>query len=71
MRKGFIQKDRYPVLIKMVDGEIAEGFVFMQQDERLVDMMNDDRTFLPFETHERQIYVINKATISKIKIGYE
>ena len=71
MKKGFIHKDRYPVLLKMMDGEIVEGSVFMQQDERLVDMMNDERTFLPFESEDREIYVINKASISKIKIGYE
>ncbi len=68
--KGYIKKARYPVTLKLMDGEVVDGFVYMQVDERLVDMMNDDRNFVPFEDKDREMHVINKSSISKIKIGY-
>ena len=70
MKTTFIKKAKCPVVVKLVDGEIATGYVYLQADERLVDMMNDERLFLPFEADDKDMFVINKASISKIKIGY-
>jgi hypothetical protein len=70
MKKTFIKKDKRPVVVKLVDGEITAGFVYLQVGERLVDMMNDERQFLPFEADDRDMFVINKVSISKIKLGY-
>jgi hypothetical protein len=70
VKKGYIKKARYPVTLKLNDGETVEGFVYMQVDERLVDMMNDSRSFVPFEDEAREMFVINKTSISKIRIGY-
>ena len=70
VKKGYVKKARYPVTLKLMDGEIVDGFVYMQVDERLVDMLNDDRSFVPFEDGDREMHVINKSSISKIKIGY-
>ncbi len=68
--KGYIKKARYPVTLKLIDSEVVDGSVYMQVEERLADMMNVDRGFVPFEDEDREMHVINKSSISKIKIGY-
>lgn len=70
VKKELIRKEKFPVNLKLMDGEVSDVYVFLQADERLVDMLNDERQFLPFESHTKEMFVINKASISKIKLGY-
>jgi hypothetical protein len=47
------------------------GFLFLAEDERLVDVMNDDRTFLPFKSEDGRFSVIKKSAIIEISIKHE
>ena len=67
MTDSFIPaKDRYPVRVTMQNGVEMEGYIFVQSHERLIDVMNDDRTFLPFETKEDDFMILNKTGILQI-----
>ena len=65
---------KVPVVVTLETNKIhetMEGFLFMKENERLVDLLNDDREFLPFESNEFGFYVISKSSISKVKIRRE
>ena len=67
MSDSFIpSKDRYPVRVTMQNGLEMEGYMFVQSHERLIDVMNDDRNFLPFETKEDDFMILNKTGILQI-----
>ena len=67
MTDSFIpSKDRYPVRVTMQNGVEMEGYLFVQSHERLIDVMNDDRMFLPFETKEDDFMILNKSGILQI-----
>ena len=51
--------------------KVRTGFLFIQSDERLVDLMNDDRQFLPFEDDDGNFLIIRKSAISEISILHE
>ena len=67
MADGFIPtKDKSPVEIAIDGGDVLEGSLFIPSHERLVDVLNDERTFLPFETDGGDFLVINKSIIRTI-----
>ncbi|MCH7943736.1 MAG: hypothetical protein IIB67_10965 [Proteobacteria bacterium] len=39
----------------------------MNPQERIVDMLNDDRRFLPFSDHSGVVTVVSKAAINSIR----
>ena len=60
------KKSQVEVELYLDDGSHYFGKFGVGQSERLSDMMNDDRNFLPFETSEGQIVMIRKTVISKV-----
>ncbi len=50
-----------------IDGTLLNGTVFLRGDQRVIDVVNDERQFLPFVDPEGVFSVINKSTISSIK----
>jgi len=67
MADSFIPtKDKTSVSIVLNDGETLEGSLFVPSHDRLVDMLNDERMFLPFETTKGDFLVLNKAAIKTI-----
>jgi hypothetical protein len=67
MAESFIPtKDKSSVTILLGDGETLEGSLFIPSHDRLVDMLNDERMFLPFESSEGEFLVINKSAIKTI-----
>ena len=67
MSDSFIPtKDKSSVEITIDGGDVLEGSLFITSHERLVDVLNDERTFLPFETDAGKFLVINKAIIRTI-----
>ena len=63
----FVKKEKHPIVVTTVTGENLVGFVYLQDHERLVDLANDDRQFLPFETETKQLLVLAKSTISRLR----
>lgn len=48
------------------DNTAARGSLFVTQGQRVIDLLNDDRHFLPFETDDGTAIFIGKAFIRKI-----
>ncbi len=68
MNDSFIPtKDKMGVTIVTTDGKKMDGYLFVAKNDRLVDVVNDDRMFLPFETDEGDFVILNKTLIAKLQ----
>lgn len=59
----YLDKEARRVRLLLADGREIKGRMFIRQGDRIVDLLNDTRDFLPFEDEESSIIVINKASI--------
>lgn len=59
-------KKKVAVNLQLADGTLLDGFVFCNQGERVSDVLNDPREFLPFETHTNEIMMLRKGVIGTI-----
>ncbi len=57
------QKSKLAVEMEIDSGQRMLGSVFVSHKQRLPDLLNDDRAFLPFETSEGLIKIVRKSTI--------
>ncbi|MFP6730016.1 MAG: hypothetical protein VCD50_07620 [Alphaproteobacteria bacterium] len=55
------------VEVSMTDGSALRGNFFLNPQERIVDMLNDERNFLPFVNEDGVVVVIAKTAISSIR----
>jgi hypothetical protein len=60
------KKSQIEVELYLDDGSHFLGKFGIGQSERLSDLMNDGRDFLPFETSEGHVVMIRKTVISKV-----
>jgi DnaJ-domain-containing protein 1 len=58
-----LQKIKLAVEMEIDGGQRMLGSVFVSHKQRLPDLLNDDRDFLPFETSDGLIKIIRKSTI--------
>ncbi|QDA35748.1 hypothetical protein E4191_16435 (plasmid) [Paracoccus liaowanqingii] len=64
-----INKYRLPVQIHLIgETSVVLGVVHVRQDQRVLDMLCDQRPFFPVETRDG-IFMINKATVTKIALA--
>ena len=63
---SFRTKTKVRVDLQLEDRTTLDGFVFCSQGERVSDILNDAREFLPFETHTKDIMMVRKGIISSI-----
>ncbi len=61
------QKTKTEVELTLTDGSVLAGVLFMHADQRVLDIVNDDRAFIPFEDADGQLTVINKSMIAHIR----
>ncbi|MEJ2025924.1 MAG: hypothetical protein P8X52_00205 [Limibacillus sp.] len=54
------------VRVKLTDGSEVKGRIFLRQGDRVLDLLNDERMFIPFENDETSISVLNKTAIMGI-----
>ena len=59
-------KQKVRVDLQLEDRSVLDGYVFCSQGERVSDILNDARDFLPFETHTKDIMMLRKGIISSI-----
>lgn len=59
-----ITKQVIRVHLVLVDGSTLDGALFLAAGERLQDLLNDPKSFLPFRTADQAMLMINKASIS-------
>jgi hypothetical protein len=67
MYKSEDRIDKWAVEVEITfnDGEQRLGFLFVRPRQRLSDLLNDDRRFLPFRLPDGQIEQIAKETIAR------
>ncbi|MEM6537099.1 MAG: J domain-containing protein [Pseudomonadota bacterium] len=63
---NFRSKRETPVSVKLSSGESFDGIVFLRLDERLVDMMNDPRTFIPVKRSNGSTVIVAKSAIESL-----
>lgn len=63
-----IHKYRLPVRIDFI-GELnsSMGVVYVRQDQRVIDMLCDQRSFFPVETTEG-LLIVGKAAVARILV---
>lgn len=54
------------VEVTMSDGRTFKGNFYINAQERVLDVLNDERTFLPFLGEDDAFTVLNKAYITSI-----
>lgn len=70
-RPNIVKKEKFDVTIQLTTGESVTGTVFLRKHERVIDLMNDDRSFIPVSIDDDLVKVINKTAITEIAIIVE
>ncbi len=55
------------VEVTLIDGRKMCGDLFLNQDQRVLDLFNDDRPFVPFEDTGGSVRVLRKTAIMEIR----
>lgn len=63
---GVKQKPLVEVDVTLSNGMVLKGNFFLNSQERIIDMLNDDRHFLPFSGSDGVITVVAKVAITSI-----
>lgn len=59
-------RNKYAVEVELDDGRVQTLFVFVAPASRVIDMLNDDRLFIPFETSDGAIIIYKKSAIRRV-----
>jgi hypothetical protein len=59
-------RNKYAVEVELDDGRVLILFVFVTPAARVIDMLNDERQFLPFETSDGAIVIYQKTAIRRL-----
>ena len=59
-------RNKYAVEVELDDGKVQTLFVFVAPGTRVIDMLNDERAFIPFETTDSTIVIYKKSGIRRL-----
>src|SRR5882672_1174029 len=59
-------RNKYAVEVELDDGRVLILFVFVTPAARVVDMLNDERQFMPFETNDGSVVIYRKSAIRRL-----
>jgi hypothetical protein len=59
-------RNKYAVEVELDDGRVLILFVFVTPASRVIDMLNDEREFMPFETSDGSIVIYRKSAIRRL-----
>ncbi|MBK19769.1 MAG: hypothetical protein CMM52_13125 [Rhodospirillaceae bacterium] len=62
-----IPKIREYAQVKMSDGSVMTGYVFVEATSRIQDVLNSATQFIPFVDENEVILLLNKASISHLR----
>lgn len=62
-----VHKTRHRVRITQSDGVATDGYLFLGSSERILDVLNDARRFLPLEAAEGQLILMAKSAILRVE----
>ncbi len=57
-------KTKIRVQLQKDDGSTMDGFVFVGGQERVLDLLNNNEPFMPFEHEDGRFVMINKQAIA-------
>lgn len=63
-----VKKAKLDVNILLTTGEHFIGSVHLRKYERVIDLMNDERSFIPVSIDDDIIKVVNKSAIAEISV---
>ena len=63
---GKTKKSKISVNIDLANGNTIEGCFFASQGQRLLDLMNDDRAYIPVSNDDGEIIIVQKSSIIQI-----
>ena len=66
--KQVVNRVRQKVRLINFNDTIIEGFIFVAQGQRVSDLLNDDRGFIPVESASGDVRVVSKRAIMEIEI---
>lgn len=58
-----LKKLRQDLILTLTDGRIINAKIFVGYNERILDVLNDNRDFVPIEDDEGNILIIAKSSI--------
>lgn len=61
-----ISKNPAQVFVRLASGKEFMGSVFLRQEERITDLLNDSREFLPVSLGGNKLTAVRKAAIEEI-----
>lgn len=64
----FVERQKTEVDLTLIDGTALRGNLFITQRQRLVDVMNDPRAYIPIELEDGSIKLVNKAVIGTVAL---
>lgn len=62
-----VPKQRVRVELRMLDGTVHIGEMFVTSDQRTLDILNDRRPFLPLELGDGEVVLLSKSTIAQVR----
>ena len=65
-QKTHTPKNKIPAKVVTADGDIFEGCLFLPGDRRVSDLLNGETDFIPLETLDGEIYILNRRMISHV-----
>lgn len=60
------EKLKHQVDIHLRDGTEIQANIFLSRQQRLVDMLNDTRMFMPVENNDGAVIMLNKSSIAHV-----
>lgn len=59
-------RNKYAVEVELDDGRVHILFIFVTPGARVIDMLNDEREFIPFETNDGSIVIYKKNALKRV-----
>lgn len=59
-------KKKTAVSVVTMEGETLEGYLFVTGPQRITDLLNGASDFIPFETQDASIFILNRTSISRV-----
>jgi DnaJ like chaperone protein len=59
-------RNKYAVEVELDDGRVHILFIFVSPGARVIDMLNDERDFIPFETNNGSIVIYKKQALKRV-----
>jgi hypothetical protein len=64
----FQPKKTAPAVVILTDGSVISGKLFINDNSRITDLLNDDRKFVPLQTGDGSIVALAKSSIMQVTL---